>query len=362
MQPKQVHFIDRPERLDEVRAALRDAPVVGIDTEFVRERTYFAQPGLIQLSDGEQVWLMDPVALSGDGGFGEFLGDGLRDTRVVKVLHSTGEDLEVLDRVAAAEPDPLFDTQRAGALLGWPLQTRYENLAGELLGTEFPGGLGRNNWLRRPLPQAWLDYAAADVIALPALRDELAHRLDEAGRLEWLAEDCRRIVERARAETHPVVRVKGAPGLDDHALAHLARLAEWRERAARERDLPRGFVIGDEALLELARGDAGGRDEILASAGHRGRALREADRQAIHAILAEPPGDFGRPPELAPLDRAQREEIKRLQKAVRTRAEELGVEPAVLASRRDLTRWVQGAEAEWLNGWRGQVLGDLRSA
>jgi ribonuclease D len=361
MQPNQVHFIDRPEQLDDVRAALSTAPVLGVDTEFVRERTFFPQPGLIQISDGRDVWLLDPVALSGEPDFAASIGERLREPGATKVLHSTGEDLEVLDLIAGAEPSPLFDTQRAAALLGWPLQTRYENLAADLLSVEFPGGLGRNNWLRRPLPQDWLDYAAADVIALPALCEELRRRLDEADRLEWLHEDCRSIVEQSRTEAHPVIRVKGAAGLDDHALERLARLAEWREREARRRDRPRGFVVDDGALLELARAEPDEREAIVAQAGHRGRPPRKGEREAIVEILAAEPRPFVRPPELAPMERAQREQVKRLQKAVRRRAEELGVEAAVLASRRDLTRWVQGADPAWLSGWRGRILDDLDS-
>jgi ribonuclease D len=359
MQPKQVHFIDRSDQLERVRVALGSVPVLGMDTEFVRERTFFPQPGLLQLSDGDQVWLMDPVALADAPAFAECIGERLRAPDAAKVLHSTGEDLEVLDRIAGAGPAPLFDTQRAAALLGWPLQTRYENLAADLLGVDFPGGLGRNNWLRRPLPPEWLEYAAADVIALPPLQAELSRRLADAGRLEWLVEDCRRLLRQARTDVDPVVRVKGATGLDDDALERLARLAEWREREARRRDVPRGFVVADGPLLALARADSDQREALLATAGHRGRPPRRSDREALRAILEAPPGRFDRPVELQPLDRAQRERVQQLQKTVRRRAEELGVEPAVLASRRDLTRRVQGAEPEWLAGWRGEILDDL---
>jgi ribonuclease D len=359
MKPESVKFINNRKLLADCAPAIADAPALGVDTEFVRERTFFAQPGLLQFSDGERVWLLDPVAMAEEPAFAALVADRLQASGVDKILHSTGEDLEVLDRIAGAEPRPLFDTQRAAALLGRPLQMRYEHLAAELVGAEFPGGLGRNNWLRRPLPDEWLDYAAADVIALPALRTLLGRRLADAGRLEWLEEDCARLVAQARTPADPVTRIRGAAGLDDEALARLAMLADWRDRAARERDLPRGFVVGDDALLDLARCAPGERDARLETAGHRGRPLRRGDRDAIRALLSGTPGPFERPPELLPLARAQRERIKSLQKAVRDRAETLGVEPALLASRRDLTRWVQGANCEWLHGWRGEVLSDV---
>jgi len=349
-----IQLIDDVEALRRHRERIVAARSLGLDTEFVRERTYYPRPGLIQISDGERVWILDPVGLAGAEPFRQLIGSLMHADSVTKILHSTGEDLEVIDRVAgeSAPPIPLFDTQRAAALLGWPLQVRYEVLAQDLLGVEFPGGLGRNNWLRRPLPEAWIDYAAHDVIALPAMREELARRLEDAGRLEWLEEDCRRIAEPAGDLANPVSRMRGAAALDDVQLEQLERLARWREEKARERDLPRGFVIRDETLIDLVRSPPAQVQAVMSGA----RGISKSDRPRLQALLEAPSDGFRRPADLHPLSAAERQEIKSMQAHVREVAESLDIEPPLLASRRDLTRMLQGGRCDWLDGWRGELL------
>ena len=356
MRPEKMHLLSEPGHVSRHTERILQAGLLGVDTEFVRERTYYPRPGLLQFSDGNQAWLVDPVALAGQECLQSLVSELMNNARITKILHSTGEDLEVIDLVGQAQPNPLFDTQRAAALLGWPLQIRYELLANELLGLEFPGGLGRNDWCRRPLPDAWLEYAANDVIALPDMHDALTERLARAERLAWLTEDCRRICERGQETVNPIIRIKGAAGLLDKQLDRLDRLAKWRERQARRRDLPRGFVAPDAVLLELARLESPDEKALDRLATGRQR-LGKQDRTAILTVLREAARDFSRPPELRPLTREQRAEIKALQARVRGVANELGVEPAVLASRRDLTRRVLGLPCPWLDGWRGELLG-----
>ncbi|MDX1625567.1 MAG: HRDC domain-containing protein [Wenzhouxiangellaceae bacterium] len=353
----EVRIVEDERGLEDFRAAVADARRLAIDTEFVRERTFYPVPGLVQIGDGERAWLLDPVVLGTDGALSEALADLLADARVEKIMHSVGEDLEVLDLICGQLPDPLFDTQIAAAMLGWPLQLRYETLVGDVLGLDLPGGLGRNDWTRRPLPSEWVRYAAHDVIALPALRDALAERLDDAGRLDWLREDCRRLVETGRSVPDALVRIKGAAGLDDAALARLERMAEWRDEQARTRDLPRGFVVPDAALLAIARSAPATVDELAAVDGLKpgvakrfGRALLSSAESAASAALE-------RPPELHPLTGEQKARIRELQNRVRNVADDLGIEPPLIASRRDLTRLVQRGRAEWLAGWRADVLG-----
>lgn len=347
------HMISQPDHISAHSGGLLDAPAIGVDTEFVRERTFFPRPGLLQFSDGRQVWLLDPVTLAGEPGLKRLLAGIMCNDSATKILHSTGEDLEIIELVGKSRPAPLFDTQRAAALLGWPLQVRYEVLAGELLGVEFPGGLARNDWCRRPLPAAWLEYAANDVIALPRMREVLQERLERAGRLDWLIEDCRRIVARQQNDNDPVVRIKGAARLSDPELERLSRLARWREEQARKRDLPRGFIAGDPVLLALARGGPNTDPDRL-SAG-KGR-LGKRDRDRLIELIEAPAGDYRRPPELAVLTGEQRARISELQGRIRHVSEQLGVEPTVIASKRDLTRLVQGAPCDWFDGWRGELL------
>src|SRR6056297_321196 len=331
---------------------------IGVDTEFVRERTYFPRPGLLQFSDGAQAWLVDPVKLEGSAALEDLVAAIMGNAAAAKILHSTGEDLEVIDMVGHAAPAPLFDTQRAAALLGWPLQIRYELLAKDLLGIEFPGGLARNDWCRRPLPEAWIEYAANDVIALPKMREVLSDKLEKAGRIEWLLEDCRRIVDRQSRERAPEIRIKGAVALSDEELERLARLARWREQQARQRDLPRGFIVSDPALLALARRGAV-RDRDFDQLDDGRRRIGKRDQAAIIELLEADPVDYTRPAELQLLTGEQRARIKSMQAEVRAIADELDIEPAVIASKRDLTRLVLGMKCDWMDGWRGDLLADF---
>ena len=358
MHSSKIVFLQDESHIERHADALLSAPLLGLDTEFVRERTYWPIPGLLQIGNGETVWLLDPITLADSSLARNLVRDLLLQPGLTKILHSAGEDFEVLQRLGGALPRPLFDTQIAAALIGHPLQMRYETLAEELLGLEFPGGLGRNDWTRRPLPEPWIEYACNDVIGLPAMFDALTEGLERLERLDWLAQDCERAMARFGSEEPPVLRIKGAAALDDDSLERAARLAIWREARARERDLPRGFIAGDALLLELARRPATNIVEFSRTTPpHRipGAALRA---EMLDIVRADPT-EFKRPSELVPLTPDQRARIKALQGWVRRRAEELRLEPAVLASRRDLTRLVQGAESDCLRGWRGQILAGI---
>jgi len=353
------HAVEHASYLDtatEIEKAISECGahhIIGLDTEFVRERTFYARPGLIQISDGRRVWLLDAVAVPRS----EALGQLLADSGTVKVLHSVGEDLEVLHAVGERWPTPLFDTQVAAALLGMPLQLRYEHLVNAVLGVELDGGKARNDWCKRPLRPELLHYAAEDVIWLPRLKEHLEDLLGRANRLEWHREDCARIVRQAQTAdtTDPLSRVKGTGRLDTADVARLDALARWREDVARHKDLPRRFVMADETLVALAQ--AAGNQ----SPGDVADELPDRQRKRFAAAIEETlsavdPATFRRPEWLDPITPQQREQLKEAQKVVRAIAEELEVEPAVIASKRELTRLIRGETPHWLSGWRGQVL------
>lgn len=349
-------MVSEQAELDDLAARLQTESAVGLDTEFVRERTYFPRPGLIQISEGRQVHLLDAVCLKQMPSLATLL----QHHATTKILHSVGEDLEIFRILTGAVPRPLFDTQIAAAMLGHPLQSRYEHLVGKVLEVELAGGKARSDWTRRPLSPDLLTYAAQDVIWLRRLHDALAEMLERRQRLEWLHEDCARLVLAAENDdAEPAVaRIKGAGRLTDPQLAILAVLAEWRDAEARHRDLPRSFVIRDEALIGLAEAQTGqplrGALQALPPPVQR-RYLAQLE----NLITAANPDDFERPQGLIALNSEQRDWIKQAQQKVSTIAADLGVEPALLASRRDLTRLVRGEQPEWMKGWRGELLADL---
>lgn len=343
------------DRVSQVMESWADEVAVGLDTEFVRERTFFPLPGLVQASNGREVFLLDAVALEQMPA----LGAVLSNVRQIKILHSVGEDLEVLKILCGVLPQPLFDTQIAAAMLGSPLQTRYEHLIAEVFKVELPGGKARSDWRKRPLTKDLTTYAAQDVIWLPRLHEVLSEALERAERLAWLIEDCERLVrnEGARDSEPPVLRVKGAGNLGDEALELLDRLAQWREVEARRRNLPRSFVVRDELLLPLAASSPGSaREQLLRSLPPP---VQRRFAEQLRALLEQSPrGAFRRPLALLPIGPGEREQIKSAQAAVNRIADELKVDPALLASRREIAKVFKGELPDWTQGWRRPLLAE----
>ncbi len=358
MQP----IITTAAELTDLAARLATQPRVGLDTEFLRERTYRAQLCLVQVSAPELAACVDPLALPELGPLARVL----TSPAVVKVMHASRQDLEVLLPVAGLTA-PVFDTQIAASLTGMPAQVGYAELVRRLLGHELPKAHTRTDWSRRPLSAAQIDYALDDVRYLLPLADRLQEQVRALGREQWLAEELHGLADPAALTIDPQnawQRLKGLSNLDP-ARVRLARaLAAWRERSAIEHDRPRGWIL-EEAVL---------RDMIVQVP----RTL-----QALEAIPGMPPGLARRRgeellaciasaavPEPAPplLPRARPDPakvalVKRLAGIIQSVATELNVVPELLATRRDLEELADGRPAVVLSGWRREVLGErLRAA
>jgi len=337
-----------------------DLDVLGIDTEFVRERTWRANLGLVQISDGKTVWLVDPLKT----GSIEPISALFTKPSLVKILHAPSEDLDVLLYTTGAAPEPLFDTQTACALLGQSLQMGYHNTAEWLLGVAIDKGETRSNWCKRPLRPAQLHYAALDVCLLPMMHRELKRRLDDLGRGHWLDEECARQLQRARTPADPEQawkRVNGNGRLDGTSLAILKSLATWRDLEAEKRDLARGFFIKDAALLAIAQRKPQNL-EALAKVNNlppktlqrRGPTIiTKVEKVLKEGLTVEPPKV------LAP---TQRKLLSDMRAVVREKSVQLSVEPALLASKRELEKLVLWSPDEPLpehfTGWRKEVITD----
>lgn len=335
--------------------------VLGIDTEFVRERTYRAALGLVQISDGETAWLVDPVALDDL----EPLKRLLQDPGITKVLHSSSEDLEVLFQSTGALPAPMIDTQVACALLGQPLQMGYHSTVKWLFDIEVDKEQTRSNWCKRPLSDRQLHYAAMDVVLLPEMVERLKPRLDEAGRWDWLQEDIERMQAAACQNIDPAkvyLRFASAGRLDETSLRTLRALAAWRENVAIQRNLARGFVISDAGLLNLARSRPESAEAASSIEGIHPRALQRYSSQIIKAINQ---GITDRSPiyQPEPFDANQNRQIKEMRALVQHKASELDIEPALLASRKELERLIRAQDSgepipERFQGWRKAIITD----
>ena len=322
---------------------------VGLDTEFVRERTWWPQLALVQLALDERILLVDPLV----PGMCEALAPLLADSAVLKVMHSASEDLVALKHACGVVPAPLFDTQIAAALAGIGAGVGYQRLVQDTLGVALPKGETRSDWLRRPLSPSQLEYAADDVRHLFALHDDLEGRLSTLGRRAWLEEDCARMVanaQRDELERWPHLSLRAAQFLDATAQQRLLRLLRWRDAYARDNDRPRNWILDNELAATLARTPPVDLAALQARLDAQPKAPRKLAAQ-IWRALATPLPDEGEAP-LARSEERDKAALRRLQDAVAARSAELGLPDGVLASR----RWLQPLlEGDWpgpLAGWR----------
>jgi ribonuclease D len=355
------NLLETTAQLEAAEHAWLQSTVLGIDTEFVRERTYRAELGLVQISDGRNAWLWDPLNCDSCEPIRRLLGN----PAIVKVLHSGSEDLEVLLHALDARPTPMVDTQVACAMLGQSLQLSFQGAAKWLFDVEIDKEHTRSNWLRRPLRPAQLHYAAMDVVLLPQMLEVLQPRLEAAGRWAWLVEDIARM-QRASAEAVDVdriyLRIRGGGRLDDAGLRALRALARWREQVAADRNRARGFVIADPGLLELARLRPANGAALRAVEHIHPRALARYEQDLLQ-LIATAAADQSPIERIEPLDDAQRRLLKRMRQCVQARAKALDVDPALLASRRELEKLVragadQSAIPERFLGWRRAAITD----
>jgi ribonuclease D len=351
--------------LDAAARVWASREALALDTEFVRERTFFQKLGLVQVGDGERIWLVDPLAC------GELapLARVLEQPSVLKVLHSGSEDLEVFHHRLGTQPAPLFDTQIAAGLAGLPPSLGYARLVQELLGVELFKGETRTDWLRRPLSEAQLLYASEDVAYLVPLYRQLQERLDTLGRYGWAIEDSAELGDPGRydGEAERPLRLRAAARFDRRQMQTARALALWREAEARRRDVPRSFVLKDDLLAQLvARRPQSLRDLQRLPAYDARQGARDGGYWLeILRRTAETSDD-----ELPPMPwrladhAAARDAESALRERVRARAAELGVEPEVLASRRALEAVLKSAwagESELpgaLSGWRRDAIGE----
>jgi ribonuclease D len=245
-------YVEDDASLSELVAQYSRASVLVLDTEFVRTRTYYARLGLIQVYDGKTLALIDPLAVNDLSGFWALL---QRDD-IVTVLHSCSEDLEVLAKYGACQPKVLFDSQIAAALCGLGHGLGYAKLVEQCLNITLDKGESRADWLKRPLTDAQLHYAANDVEYLYQLYPQLLEKLQTSNRLAWLYEEGARMTE-GRLDLpegdYAYLKVKNSFQLNPKQLAYLKVLAKWRLEKAIVKDLALGFVVKDHALIALAK-------------------------------------------------------------------------------------------------------------
>ncbi|HEV7491956.1 MAG TPA: HRDC domain-containing protein, partial [Rhodanobacteraceae bacterium] len=335
----------------------------GIDTEFMRVNTFFPRLALIQLAFAERVALIDPLATIDLHALGTVLADPAR----VIVMHSASEDLEALATRLPRGIAGLFDTQIAAAFAGLGAGVGYQKLVREILGIELPKAETRSDWLRRPLTEQQIEYAAHDVIHLPALQAALAERLAMRGYTALLAEDCVRLLDRARQrepDTQPQTLLRGAADWPLARQALLRRVLLWRDVTARRTDTPRPWILDDAAALDLSARPPRDATELAdRTKGLRG--LRSGPRAELAELLRQPLIDDELVFEPVPHAPSLRDKptLAAMKEVVAARARELDLPEGLLCSRRHLeTLLISRTWPSALEGWRREVLHDALMA
>lgn len=333
-------FIDQPELFSAALVRWQNADVLAIDTEFVRERTLNAQFGLLQVNDGAQVELVDPVSLTNLAP----LWQTLNTHSGIQVLHSLGEDVELFWQQGDCLLPKPFDTQVAAAFLDKGQGIGFGALVEQILGVTLEKAQARTNWLQRPLTTEQQCYAAEDVIFLLPLFETLYPQLEQAGLLDWVFAESLRLATRQHAEdAQRYVDVKNAWTLESEGLNVLRTLAAWRYQEAQRRDLATGFVIKDASLIELATARPQSHAQlkklhILHPQERRihGDTLLDLIEQAQSVPASHWPAPILRIVDIPEYKVKQ----QRLSKVIKAIASEMGIPATVLSSKRLLAQYL----------------------
>ena len=350
---------------------LKSCDTLLIDTEFVRERTYFHRLGLIQVAGNGICAAVDPIAIKKLDPLLEIISD----PKVLKVFHAGKQDIEILFRLCGDIIYPVFDTQVAASMVGWGAQISFAKLVRKVTGKMISKAETYSDWCRRPISESQIEYALNDVRYLVPVYEKLVKTLKKADRLEWLEEELDKLTDRKNYELpdprRQFLKVKNARTLKPKSMGVLLELAAWRENEGLKRDcLPR-FIIRDETLLALAQSMPKKPEDLERIRGLHSKERAGNGEQILQAIQRglKIPAD-----QIPPIPEPQRAQtllgVEELLAAyIQIRSEELKIEPHVLSDRRQIHEFVRQFqqngnldEHPLLKGWRRELIGsDLLS-
>ena len=358
-------IIATTEGLKELCAALAGDDYVAVDTEFMREKTFWPELCLIQIAGAKREAVIDPLA---EGINLQPFFDLMADRNVVKVFHAARQDLEIIWLKAKLIPVPIFDTQVAAMVCGYGDQVGYEALARRIAKVAIDKSSRFTDWSRRPLSPKQLAYALSDVTHLRVIYEKLRGLLDKSGREPWLEEELAVLTSPATYEAHPEEawkRVKFRPR-NAKQLAVLMAVAAWREREAQARNVPRSRILKDDAIAEIATqvpADLNALKSLRSLrkgyAGSRmGTAILKAVASGLETDLADIPALEGDEPMLTERASVISDVLKLALKVV---CEQEGIAPRIVAATSDLEAIARDddADVQVLNGWRRKVFGEV---
>lgn len=357
-----MEYIDDQESLASLAKEAMGSPYVAIDTEFLREKTYYPNLCLVQLCTEAGTYIVDPFAVDDLG----VLAPVLESEDVVKLFHAGTQDLEILYREVGAMPRPIFDVQVAAALLGHSYQAGLASLLSSFLGVSIKKSDSFTDWTRRPLAPSQLTYAAEDVIYLPRLHKEMTSRLEELGRLNWLDDEFADMTDPRNYEVDPYARyrrLKRGNQLNRRQMAAAREVAAWREIQAQRRDIPRKWVLSDEQIVEACRREASTIDELFMVRGiKQGMSTRDAREvaQLMKRALASDESTWPRPEAPAQCEPNVDFSLDLMQALMRARSKETGIAMQTFGSHGDMALLARGhlEESALMKGWRRKIIGN----
>ncbi len=355
-----IDYVQTPEALENLCLKIKQVQWIALDTEFIREKTYYPQFCLLQIATPDWVACIDPLVLNDLTP----LFNTIYNPDLLKVFHSSRQDLEIFYYLTGKTLTPIFDTQLAANLLGFPENSGYGALVTSLLSISLDKAHTRADWSERPLSHEKIQYAADDVIHLCKIYLILNQKLNELERLEWLKPDLEALENVALYEMNPEnawQKIKGKSKLKPKSFTILKALAQWREQTAQKANYPRNWIIRDDVLLDIARLQPRNL-ETLSSI----RSINEGFIKRYGYVIC----DLVKNAKINPFPEAE-EEIKFVKKTtqqeavidilcglVRLRAEENLLNPATLASRSDLEKLLnKKTDCILLHGWRYAIVG-----
>ncbi|MGQ0590511.1 MAG: ribonuclease D [Sphingosinicella sp.] len=357
-------LITDTESLEQLCERLAQGGFVAVDTEFMRENTYWPDVCLFQVANSEEAAAIDPKAEGID--LTPLMSLLVNNENVLKVFHAGGQDIEIVFNLTGGTPHPMFDTQIAAMALGLGEQVGYSNLVESMLGRNLDKGARFTDWARRPLDKRQIDYAIGDVTHLAELFPKMLERLKRTGRGGWLDQEMERISDRANYVNDPALAWKKVKIQSRKAdvLGRLKALAGWRELEARSKNLPRGRIMKDETLADVAMHppadqDALGRVRGLSAAWKAndiGARMMEALANAEPLPAAELPARDERGPGLGREGALVADLLKLL---LKIRARESNVAPRLVARSEELEQLAAGRREglSILEGWRFEEFG-----
>jgi ribonuclease D len=354
-------LIDTQEQLEEICAQLSGSAYIALDTEFMRETTYFPKLALIQIADDAgQVHCIDPLLIRDFSSLQEIL----FNPGILKVVHSARQDLEIFYHMFDSIPDPIFDTQIASAILGYGEQISYANLVSTELGVTLDKSHTRTNWMQRPLSNEQISYAINDVKYLAQIYPLQDEKLKSLQRSHWISDEISRLTDINNYRVNPQgcwKKVKGANRLKGKQLAILQKIAALREEIAINEDIPRKRVITDDNLIDIARmaPDSLQRLQGIRSL-HSKFIQRHGDRllEVVAQCRKLPASEWPTLPKPTPLTDEQKHKADIMMDILRICADEHNIAATILGNKKDIERMARGEqESPLLNGWRNECCG-----